>query len=126
MAISDPRDAVAEAIKKGRLIRLPCEVCGAVNVQAHHPDYRKPLKVRWLCRKHHGQEHVHLRRLGISTHQTKGLKSSMHLKVTKELWTALTEIAKAERRTRHRQVLVFLEDGVAQKENGNVRQSEIR
>lgn len=45
---------VSNAIRDGRLIRKPCEVCGvAVGVEAHHTDYSKPLDVQWLCVKHH-------------------------------------------------------------------------
>lgn len=44
---------VATAIKDGRLIKMPCSVCGNVKSEAHHPDYRSPLKVVWLCLKHH-------------------------------------------------------------------------
>ena len=47
------RMAVTNAIAAGRLHRQPCEVCGAVLVEAHHDDYAKPLEVRWLCRSHH-------------------------------------------------------------------------
>ena len=37
---------------------LPCEVCGTrENIEKHHEDYTKPLKVRWLCRKHHRELH---------------------------------------------------------------------
>ena len=49
--------AVNNAVKSGRLIRQPCEVCGSKNVQAHHDDYSKPLEVRWLCFKHHRELH---------------------------------------------------------------------
>ena len=41
------------AIRAGRLVRKPCEVCGNPEVDGHHDDYSLPLKVRWLCRKHH-------------------------------------------------------------------------
>lgn len=47
----------SNAIRDGRLIREPCEVCGSVTVEAHHDDYSKPLAVRWLCRKHHLEHH---------------------------------------------------------------------
>ena len=47
---------LAGAIKSGRLQRQPCEKCGA-KAQAHHDDYAKPLDVRWLCPKHHGEHH---------------------------------------------------------------------
>lgn len=50
--------AVGNAVRDGRLIRKPCEVCGTTErVQAHHDDYSKPLDVRWLCFKHHRQHH---------------------------------------------------------------------
>lgn len=48
---------VTDAIKTGRLVRKPCEVCGEVKSQAHHSDYRKYLDVRWLCFKHHRELH---------------------------------------------------------------------
>ena len=45
---------VSLAVFFGDLKKLPCEVCGATKVQAHHENYAKePLKVRWLCVKHH-------------------------------------------------------------------------
>ena len=47
------RQAVESALRSGALKRLPCEECGSEKVEAHHPDYSKPLLVRWLCRKHH-------------------------------------------------------------------------
>lgn len=50
-------NAVAAAVKKGELIKIPCEVCGEIKSEAHHEDYEKPLEVRWLCRKHHRQRH---------------------------------------------------------------------
>lgn len=45
------------AMRLGVLIPKPCEVCATTNVQAHHPDYSKPLDVRWLCRVHHNKLH---------------------------------------------------------------------
>lgn len=47
------RKAVGNAISSGRLIRKPCERCGEPKSEAHHTDYRRPLFVHWLCRKHH-------------------------------------------------------------------------
>lgn len=42
------------AIRSGKLVRGPCEVCGtSKRVGAHHDDYNKPLDVRWLCGTHH-------------------------------------------------------------------------
>jgi hypothetical protein len=47
----------SNAIRDGKLIKQPCEVCGSLEVEAHHDDYSQPLKVRWLCRKHHLEVH---------------------------------------------------------------------
>jgi len=51
------REQVAYALRVGRLIRQPCEVCDDVETHGHHDDYTKPLTVRWLCRKHHAEHH---------------------------------------------------------------------
>jgi hypothetical protein len=49
---------VQRALKRGELIRLPCEACGATyRVQAHHDDYSRTVDVRWLCPKHHHERH---------------------------------------------------------------------
>jgi len=48
------RQLVNEALRKGRMLRLPCEVCSEMeDVQSHHEDYSKPYEVRFLCPKHH-------------------------------------------------------------------------
>jgi len=47
-------------LKRGKLVRQPCEVPGCTNPsQMHHDDYDKPLEVRWLCAQHHRQWHRH-------------------------------------------------------------------
>lgn len=48
---------VNNAIRDGKLKKKPCKVCGETKVQAHHPDYRKPLLIVWLCKKHHVEIH---------------------------------------------------------------------
>jgi hypothetical protein len=48
------------AVRKGRIKRLPCEVCGATeNVHAHHVSYKPEdwYNVRWLCHVCHKLEH---------------------------------------------------------------------
>lgn len=50
--------AVCNAVRDGRLVRQPCEICGST-AQAHHDDYSKPLDVRWLCSTHHAEWHKH-------------------------------------------------------------------
>ena len=52
------RAAVNSMLKKGLLVRQPCQACGATKtVQAHHDDYSKPLDVMWLCTTHHAARH---------------------------------------------------------------------
>ncbi len=51
------RDAVLRRIRKGLMVREPCEVCGASPAEGHHDDYDRPLDVRWLCSLHHSQHH---------------------------------------------------------------------
>lgn len=55
------RKAVRNAIRRGDIKRQPCEVCGAIRVQAHHDDYSRPLDVRWLCPVHHAEHHAKAR-----------------------------------------------------------------
>ena len=53
------RSTTNHAIRDGKLIAMPCEVCGNV-AEAHHDDYNQPLLVRWLCFNHHRQYHRYL------------------------------------------------------------------
>ena len=52
------RNAVGNAVKTGKLARLPCEVCGSAKSQAHHHDYSRPFDVRWMCFACH-RTHAH-------------------------------------------------------------------
>lgn len=49
------------ALSSGELVRQPCEICGE-KADAHHDDYNKPLDVRWLCRSHHKQHHLTIKK----------------------------------------------------------------
>ena len=40
-------------LRAGILRRGCCEFCGSTHVEGHHEDYSDPLRVRWVCRKHH-------------------------------------------------------------------------
>jgi hypothetical protein len=53
-------NAVARAIKSGRLEKKPCERCNAEKSVAHHEDYNKKLAVIWLCQPCHKQRHKEL------------------------------------------------------------------
>lgn len=49
-------------VKRGKILKQPCRVCGDKEAQGHHEDYAKPYDVIWLCRKHHAQRHTEMRR----------------------------------------------------------------
>lgn len=59
------RKILNAAIRAGTVRRgLVCEECGAtdvsgadVRIEAHHPDYSRPLDVIWLCARHHAVLH---------------------------------------------------------------------
>ncbi len=52
------RKATHRAVRRGELVKTPCEECGEPDVQSHHEEYdRTGLKVRWLCRPCHDDVH---------------------------------------------------------------------
>jgi len=46
-----------QLIKRGKLTKGPCEVCGSPEVESHHDDYDQPRNVRWFCKAHHRALH---------------------------------------------------------------------
>ncbi|OLE67241.1 MAG: hypothetical protein AUG09_03490 [Acidobacteria bacterium 13_1_20CM_2_68_7] len=59
---------VGAALRLGVLRKRPCR-CGTREVQAHHEDYSRPLKVMWLCAACHARHHQHLRTKGVGVMQ---------------------------------------------------------
>ena len=67
-ADSRAHDITEKAIARGVLIRPErCEACGTAGesfadgrapIQAHHPDYNRPLDVMWLCQRCHHEWHT--------------------------------------------------------------------
>lgn len=51
------RYIVRHAVRDGLIKKLPCRICGNMDSEAHHEDYNQPLKVEWVCRKHHKELH---------------------------------------------------------------------
>lgn len=51
------RRETQKLVRDGIIGKRPCAVCKAQKVEAHHPDYRFPKCVVWLCRSCHRQVH---------------------------------------------------------------------
>jgi hypothetical protein len=54
------RAKVRQALKTKKITKpTNCqhEGCNNQRIEAHHPDYSKPLDVVWLCRTHHANVH---------------------------------------------------------------------
>lgn len=55
------RDAVKRAILAGRIVPQCCERCGDPKAEAHHPNYKRPLLIEWLCDVDHKAAHREMR-----------------------------------------------------------------
>ena len=51
------RRVTRRALADGKIVSIPCFVCGSSEVEAHHTDYSRPLDVVWLCAEHHREVH---------------------------------------------------------------------
>lgn len=49
------RSTAGNALSRGKLTKLPCEICGDPESEMHHWDYAKPLDVTFLCKTHHAE-----------------------------------------------------------------------
>lgn len=66
-AVDAAQNKLEKAVQHGRVERpTRCEECGQIPppfkngrtaIQAHHPNYAKPLEVRWLCQRCHHRAH---------------------------------------------------------------------
>lgn len=96
-------DICERAIESGLLIPQPCEICGRNGtfqdgrreVQAHHDDYNFPLRVRWLCQKHHHEWHLHNKPIQLKNKFTPMKREEICSMGGKKSWENLT----AEQRT---------------------------
>lgn len=70
-----------DAVRKGKVKPKPCAECGNPKSHGHHPDYSKPLKVIWLCVRHHARLHGMLRcKARIAEYRKQNRKEAAHRK----------------------------------------------
>lgn len=102
------RKTVAEALRKNKIKRLPCETCGNVKSEAHHTDYSKPLKITWLCRKHHSEWH---KENGIfETTEQESLRGRSPIFIKTSLAKKLKKISEGNHRSKANQVEWWIEE----------------
>jgi hypothetical protein len=53
---------VYSGVRNGTIKKEPCIICGELKSESHHEDYSKPLEIMWLCKKHHYEHHVNIRK----------------------------------------------------------------
>ncbi len=61
------RSYVGVYLKRGKLSKEPCCICGDKQSEMHHPDHELPLEVVWLCRKCHLAWHSFFRQVAADT-----------------------------------------------------------
>lgn len=54
---SAARIIFSNALQAGKIQKQPCFFCGEEKVEGHHLLYDYPMKVIWLCKKHHYEVH---------------------------------------------------------------------
>jgi hypothetical protein len=63
------RHMVAYAVEKGEMVRPShCERCDRndTRIEAHHPDYSRPLDVEWICTRCHAAERLQAEERGLT------------------------------------------------------------
>jgi hypothetical protein len=88
------RSNASEYVRRGKISKQPCEVCGDPVAEKHHDDYGKKLDVRWLCRKHHMEWHINqeiFKGVGEVTANAKDLLTSIMKKWSEHLYEVKTE-----------------------------------
>lgn len=51
------RVKLQQYIRLNNIKRPPCQLCGEIKTESHHPDYNKPFKVYCLCKHCHRIAH---------------------------------------------------------------------
>lgn len=71
------RQETSYAIKRGYIEKMPCRVCGATRVEAHHIDYTEPLDIVWLCKGHHMELHYYVNDYRPEMRELSGLQAEV-------------------------------------------------
>lgn len=100
------RAIVNRLLRNGTIQRRPCEVCGSIKTEAHHPDYDKPYSIVWLCLRHHRIAHQAI--VDASIDESKKVESLLmdrkELETMKLSKTSLGEYVSCQRKFWHSRV----------------------
>lgn len=64
---SNARSYANQYLKRGKIDRRCCRICGSPDAEMHHPNHELPLQVTWLCRDHHLAWHEFWRQCSAET-----------------------------------------------------------
>jgi len=56
------RSALNKEFERGNVKKEKCGICGVTeNLEFHHEDYNNPKKYKFLCKRHHLEEHKNIK-----------------------------------------------------------------
>jgi len=93
-----------ELIRKGKIKKQPCAVCGSKKVQCHHNNYLDPMDVKWLCDEHHLE--IHGKKKDNNPKSTKTIQIMVDIK----FYNKIKDEAKRDSRTVSNYCLVAIYD----------------
>ena len=114
------RSITRQAIKQGLIKRARCQDCGSKDSMAHHPDYLKPLVIKWLCKSCHAKEHYRIDWGSTKRHRTKCSGVRFSFVCPDELWIWLAKLAEKAGRAYPTKDIVRILDA-AKKETETVK-----
>jgi hypothetical protein len=74
------RSKTTRAVLKKILFKKPCEICGDIEVHAHHEKYAEYLNVRWLCPIHHKKIHSLFNKINSIEESNEAIISQLNLR----------------------------------------------
>lgn len=115
------RNALSKAIEDTRAIPAPtCSACDRpCKTVGHHPDYRRPLYIVWLCGKCHGREHANRTNRGIAIDYSNSLPVKEMIPIGIKLPSSVHRKLKAQAALSYTPLLKFVLEILEKASNTN-------